>query len=316
MLGEFEQIAQIMAPLAQKAKGAFALKNDAAVFSHRNGYENVITTDTLIAGVHFFADDDPRDIAHKLLAVNLSDLAAMGATPRYYTLNASYPNTIETDWIHAFADGLGNMQDRYHIYLLGGDTTRTTGPLTLSLSAIGEIEQGKSLPRQGAHIGDLLCVSGTIGDSALGLLVAQGKLNDPTNRLHKRYLRPTPRVELGQKLVGLAHTCLDISDGLMTDFEHMNVTADIHINNIPLSPAAKDALQKDSTLLSSILNGGDDYELLFSIPQNRQNELMKIAQDSTTKISVIGRITDKNETCLIKEDGTQLTDLKKGYRHF
>ncbi|WP_417831461.1 thiamine-phosphate kinase [Terasakiella sp.] len=316
MLGEFEQIAQIMAPLAEKVEGAFALKNDAAVFSHQAGYENVITTDTLIAGVHFFADDHPHDIAHKLLAVNLSDLAAMGATPRYYTLNASYPDTIKTDWIRAFANGLGDMQDRYGIHLLGGDTTRTTGPLTLSLSAIGEIEQGKSLSRQGAGIGDLLCVSGTIGDSALGLLVAQGKLEDPTGILHKRYLCPTPRVELGQQLIGLAHTCLDISDGLMTDFEHMNVSADIHINDIPLSAAAQRALQKDSTLLSFILNGGDDYELLFSIAQNRQSELVEIAQNSATKISVIGRITDKNKTRLIKEDGTQLTDLKKGYRHF
>ncbi|WP_419796848.1 MAG: thiamine-phosphate kinase [Terasakiella sp.] len=316
MLGEFEQIAQIMAPLAEKVEGAFALKNDAAVFSHRAGYENVITTDTLIAGVHFFADDDPRDIAHKLMAVNLSDLAAMGATPRYYTLNASYPDNIDNNWIRTFASGLGDMQDRYSIYLLGGDTTRTTGPLTLSLSAIGEIGQGKSLTRQGANIGDLLCVSGTIGDCALGLLVAQGKLADTTGTLHKRYLRPTPRVELGQKLVGLAHTCLDISDGLVTDFEHMNVSADIHIKDIPLSTAAQHALQKDSALLSSILNGGDDYELLFSIAHNRQNELLKIAQDSATKISVIGRITDKNETRLITEDGTQLTDLKKGYRHF
>lgn len=316
MLGEFEQIAQIMAPLAEKAEGAFALQNDGAVFSHAPGDEFVVTTDTLVAGVHFFADDAPEDIACKLLGVNLSDLAAMGATPAYYTLNASYPGDIEVSWIKSFAKGLHNTQSRYGLHLLGGDTTRTQGPMVLSLSAYGTLQQGKSLPRRGAQAGHLLCVSGTIGDAALGLRVAQGKLEDPDANLLSRYLRPEPRVELGQHLPSLAITCLDISDGLMCDFEHMQVGGDIFVDDIPLSPAARHALKQDSALLSAILNGGDDYELLFSIDAKDRNALTKLAEKTRTKITVIGRITDKNETRLLRADGTQLTDLQKGYRHF
>jgi thiamine-monophosphate kinase len=316
VLDEFEQIAQIMAPLAEKAEGAFALKNDAAVFSHGAGQMSVVTTDTLIAGVHFFETDAPQDIAHKLMAVNLSDLAAMGARPRYYTLNTSYPQQITTDWIKRFASGLKAQQERYNITLLGGDTTCTPGPLTLSLTAFGEVGQGKALPRSGAKAGDLLCVSGTIGDSALGLLVARGLLEDPTDTLRARYLRPTARVALGQALVGTAVTCLDISDGLVTDFGHMQVGADIQIENIPLSPGARQALTQDSSLLSIILNGGDDYELLFCIPSDKQEDLDTIAQKYDSDIHIIGRITDKKETRLLYKDGTQLTDFQKGYRHF
>jgi len=316
VLGEFEQIAQIMAPLAEKAEGAFALQNDGAVFSHAPGDEFVVTTDTLIAGVHFFADDAPEDIACKLLGVNLSDLAAMGATPAYYTLNASYPGDIKVSWIKSFAKGLYSTQSRYGLHLLGGDTTRTQGPMILSLSAYGTLKQGKSLPRQGAQAGNLLCVTGTIGDAALGLQVAQRKLKDPSGSLLSRYLRPEPRVELGQRLPGLAITCLDVSDGLTCDFEHMQVGGDIFVNDIPLSPAARHALKQDSALLPAILNGGDDYELLFTIDAKDRNILTKLADETHTKITVIGRITDKNETRLLRADGTQLTDLQKGYRHF
>ncbi|SCA55127.1 Thiamine-monophosphate kinase [Candidatus Terasakiella magnetica] len=316
MLGEFEQIAQIMAPLAQKAKGAFALKNDAAVFHHGAGEEIVVTTDTLVAGVHFFANDAPVLIAKKLLGVNLSDLASMGARPTHYTLNASYPKDITTDWIKSFASGLGEMQDNFDICLLGGDTTHTIGPLTLSLTAFGTISQGMSLPRLGARVGDLVCVSGTIGDAALGLLVAQGKLEDQRGHLLKRYHVPIPRIHLGQELVGLAKTCLDISDGLVTDMAHMQVGIDIELSKIPLSKAAQQALEKDSSLLNSILNGGDDYELLFTIAPEDREKLLESAKKTNTDISIIGRITEQKALRLMKEDGTCLSNITPGYRHF
>lgn len=319
-LGEFEQIAQIMAPLAKQAEGAFALSDDAAVFSHAPKQEIVVTTDTLVADVHFFADDSPQDIAHKLLGVNLSDLAAMGAKPLHYTLNASYPKNITTRWIKDFAFGLGEMQKIYGLSLLGGDTTRTTGPLVLSISAFGTVNKGLCLRRNGAGAGDLLCVSGSIGDGALGLKVAKGDLTDETGHLTHRYRHPQPRTILGQALVGCATACMDISDGLLGDLAHMmkqsSCGADIYLEKIPFSTATQNQLLKDSSLLPTLLNGGDDYELLFTIPKEKEISLLKISKDSQTKIQVIGSISANPGLRMYKEDRTLLDVERTGYRHF
>ncbi|NVJ92468.1 MAG: thiamine-phosphate kinase [Methylocystaceae bacterium] len=315
-LGEFEQIAQLMAPLAEKAKGAFALKDDGAVFSHRIDQEIVVTTDTLIAGVHFFATDDPFDIAVKLLAVNLSDLAAMGACPLHYTLNASYPQNITNDWISTFAKGLAHMQERFGISLLGGDTTKTPGPLTLSLSAFGLVKKSTALRRNGAGEGDLICVSGTIGDGALGLKVAKGDLEDTSGYLLSRYLRPSPRIALGQSLIGLATACMDISDGLLGDFNHLGCGGIIHMDKIPLSAQARQILDKDSEQIFTILNGGDDYELLFCIDEKSRPVLEDIAHACETDIAVIGRITKDSDLSLLQPDGTTMSTIPSGYRHF
>lgn len=315
-LGEFEQIAQLMAPLAEKTKGAFALKDDGAVFSHGDEQEIVVTTDTLIADVHFFATDDPFDIALKLLAVNLSDLAAMGARPLHYTLNASYPQNITVDWISAFAKGLAHMQERFDISLLGGDTTKTPGPLTLSLSAFGLVKKGMALRRNGAREGDLICVSGTIGDGALGLKVAKGDLEDTSGYLLSRYLRPSPRIALGQSLIGLATACMDISDGLLGDFNHFGCGGMIHMDKIPLSSQARQILDKDSEQIFTILNGGDDYELLFCINKKSLTNLEEIASKCETDIAVIGRITNDIGLTLYRPDGTIMQDIPSGYRHF
>lgn len=316
MLGEFDQISKFMAPLAESAKGAFALTDDAAVFSHPENHEIVVTTDTLIAGVHFFADDPADLIAKKLLGVNLSDLAAMGAKPLHYTLNASYPSDISIEWIEQFVSGLADMQETYGIVLLGGDTTRTPGPLTLSLSAFGVIEQGNALRRTTAKPGDLLCVSGTIGDGALGLKVAQGHLKDETGFLLDRYCCPQPRTKLSQGLVGLATACMDISDGLLADMAHFNVGAEISLEKIPLSQAAKKAIEKDSSLYETILTGGDDYELLFSIKAADKEILAELARSSDTKVSIIGRISDNFALTVYGLDGQKVECQSTGYRHF
>ncbi|MDV7338651.1 thiamine-phosphate kinase [Terasakiella sp. A23] len=316
MLGEFEQISQIMAPLAEKAKGAFGLKDDAAVFSHGTNQEIVVTTDTLIADVHFFADDPAETIAHKLLGVNLSDLAAMGASPLHYTLNASYPKDITVDWIKAFAKGLQAMQERYGIVLIGGDTTRTPGPLSLSVSAFGTVSTGESVRRTTARAGDLICVSGTIGDGALGLLVAQDKLSDETSHLLNRYQCPQPRVDLGKELSGFATACLDVSDGLITDFRHMDVGGAITWSKIPLSAPAQKLVSKDSSLISTILNGGDDYELLFAIDPKDETRLAEISERTETAITVIGRIQDGSDISVIDGAGQKMDVAKVGYRHF
>lgn len=316
MLGEFEQIAEIMAPLAQKAKGAFGLTDDAAVFQHANDQEIVVTTDTLIAGVHFFASDPPETIAQKILGVNLSDLAAMGAQPLHYTLNASYPRDVTLDWIKAFAAGLKAMQDTYDIILLGGDTTATPGPLCLSLTAFGTVPKGQALRRTTARVGDLICTSGTIGDGALGLLVAQGNLEDPSGHLLDRYRCPQPRTELGEALGSIATACLDISDGLLTDFSHMKKGGEFYLQAIPLSEPAQHVLKQDSGLISTILDGGDDYELLFCIDPTNESTLETLAQKTKTPITVIGRITTDDEVRLFDKNNTQVPIVTTGYRHF
>jgi len=319
-LGEFEQIAQIMAPLAEQAEGAFGLSDDAAVFSHAPHQEIVVTTDTLIADVHFFAEDSPEDIAHKLLGVNLSDLASMGAKPLHYTLNASYPKNITSQWLTRFASSLHALQKHYGLSLLGGDTTRTTGPLILSLTAYGLIEKGKCLRRNGARAGDLICVSGTIGDGALGLKVAKGEIEDTSQHLLTRYHHPQPRCALGQELLGHATACMDISDGLVGDLEHLikqsACGADIDLTKIPLSDAAQNCLQKDSSLFSVVLSGGDDYELLFTIPKEKEINLFKIKEKSQTDLTVIGKITTDLELRLYQEGGHLFNLETTGYRHF
>jgi len=316
MLGEFEQIAKIMAPLAQKAKGAFGLTDDAAVFQHAPDQEIVVTTDTLIAGVHFFASDPPETIARKLLGVNLSDLAAMGAQPLHYTLNASYPRDIKLDWLKSFAAGLKAMQDTYGIVLLGGDTTATPGPLCLSLTAFGTVPKGQAIRRTTARVGDLICTSGTIGDGALGLLVAQGRLEDQSGHLLGRYRCPQPRTALGVALSSLATACLDISDGLLTDFTHMKKGGEIYLSSIPLSKPAQHLLEQDSELFATILNGGDDYELLFCVAPENENVLKTIAQKTATPITVIGRITTGEGVRLLDQDNNQVPVETAGYRHF
>jgi thiamine-monophosphate kinase len=320
ILSEFEQIAQLMAPLTEQVEGAFALSDDAAVFSHAPHEEIVVTTDTLIADVHFFAGDNPRDVAHKLLGVNLSDLAAMGARPLHYTLNASYPANITTEWIADFAHGLDLMQKKYGIRLLGGDTTRTKGPLVLSLCAFGLIDKGMCLRRNGAGAGDLICVSGTIGDGALGLKAAKGELIDETGHLLNRYLRPQPRVQLGQALIGQATSCMDISDGLLGDLNHLlkqsACGADLEFDRIPLSDAARNNLLKDSSLITTVLNGGDDYELLFTIPKEKEKKLLDISRQSETKLHVIGSISTHLGLRLHQEDGHLMNIATHSYRHF
>ncbi len=316
MIGEFQQIYKYMAPLAEKAEGAFALRNDGGVFHHGEDEEIVVTTDTLIAGVHFFADDPPFELAQKILGVNLSDLAAMGATPRYYTLNTSYPGNITEDWIAAFARGLQTMQDRYGITLLGGDTTRTHGPACFSLSAFGSITKGQALPRLGAEQGDLIFVSGTVGDGALGLLAKQGKLQDETGFLQQRYHIPQPRCALGVALCGLATACLDISDGLICDLGHFNIGADIHLSMLPLSEATRNAVTQDSLLWHSVLNGGDDYELLFCIKEDKVAELLERSQKTGTSVTQIGRITGTHKIRILDQNGHEYQETGSGYRHF
>jgi len=322
--GEFEVIKKIFSPLSMSAPGAFGLTDDAAVMSVEAGFELVITKDAMVAGVHFLEDDKPENIARKLLRTNLSDIAAMGAKPLSYLLATAWTDDCNQDWIARFANGLVLDQKKYGVSLLGGDTVKTPGPLTLSLTLIGKVPSGQSLRRNGAKVGDLLCVSGTIGDAALGLMVARQELKSISEInakfLLNRYLLPDPRVSLGPALVGLANGCLDISDGLLADIGHIvaqsKTGAIIHRSEIPLSKAAIAAVDMRPELWKQILGGGDDYELAFTLPRKNLTETLKKAESQGVKVTVIGEITHEPEMKILDDDGIELQVNSTGWAHF
>ncbi|MBL4666646.1 MAG: thiamine-phosphate kinase [Sneathiella sp.] len=323
-IGEFDVIEDIFSPLSINAPGAFGLTDDAAVMSVASGLEMVITKDAMVAGVHFLENDSPENIAKKLLRTNLSDLAAMGAKPVSYLLATAWPDTCDVAWIRRFANGLSEDQKKYNVSLIGGDTVKTSGPLTLSLTLLGTVETGKSLRRNGAKAGDLVCVSGTIGDAALGLLVALQKLaiSDDSEKkfLLGRYFVPDPRVLLGSALTGIASSCIDISDGLLADIGHIcrqsNLGAVIERSKIPLSPATQNVILKDPALGERILSGGDDYELAFTVSKERYSEIVRKAKILNINISVIGEMVCETGVSVLDEAGLKISTTSNGWAHF
>ena len=312
--GEFALIARYFRPLA--GPGALDLKDDVALLAPPPGRELVLTLDTMVAGVHFLPDDPPDLVGRKLLRVNLSDLAAKGATPLGYLLSVSVPRGTPEAWFAGFAAGLAQDQAEFAIALLGGDTTSTPGPVSLSLTALGHVAPGGMPRRAGARAGDEIWVTGTIGDGALGLAVAQGRLADPTGHLLNRYRLPQPRVGLLRP--GLVSAAMDISDGLVQDLGHLcragGLAAEIEAARVPLSPPARAA---GAAWLPLCLTGGDDYELLLAVPPEAAPALAAAAQGADMTVSRIGRFRPGPPGVIVKaEDGTLLTLDRGGWSHF
>lgn len=306
--GEFDLIARFFAPLA--GPGALGLKDDAALATPSPGCELVLTTDTVIAGVHFNADDPADLVAKKALRVNLSDLAAKGAVPLGF-LHALTLNQGVTDaWLERYAQGLGQDAAEFAAPLLGGDTTSSPGPVTITITALGEVPSGQALLRSGAKAGDILYVTGTIGDAALGLASIKGDLLLPRaerTALIERYHLPQPRMAAGQALRGIAHAALDVSDGLVADAGHMAAASGvaIHIERdaVPLSAAARKAVTADPRLWEKILAGGDDYEILFAAPP-----------EIPGAFAAIGRVT-AGAGVSVTAAGQPFPLTSTGYRH-
>jgi len=324
MMDEFGLIADLFAPLAQGYPGAFGLLDDAALVAAEPGKEIVVTVDAVVAGIHFLADDPADLVARKLVRVNLSDLAAKGAEPFAVLLAAAFPQDVGAAWLRLFADGLGKDVRRYRIALIGGDTVATPGPLTLSLTALGRVAAGGMLRRAGARAGDDLWVSGTLGDGALGLKAARGQLPGlaagDLAALAERYRLPRPRVDLGPRLVGLAGACMDVSDGLVQDLGHMcrasGVGAAVDCTLLPLSPAARNALAADDSLLACVLAGGDDYELLFTAPPAARAAVEAAAAESGVAVGRIGGIEVQPGVRVVDGAGRALAPAATGWRHF
>ena len=291
--------------------------DDAALLRVPLGLELAVTQDTLVEGIHFFAGTDPTALGHKSLAVNLSDLAAMGAEPAWATLAITLP-TPDSAWLTAFADGFCALACATGVQLVGGDTTR--GPLALSVTALGLVPSAQALRRSGARPGDWIYVSGTLGDAGLALLwLGHAKNNKIPYGLRVRLERPTPRLTLGQSLRGLASAAIDLSDGLGADLGHIlecsGVGATVQFPQLPLSPmVASYMAQSGDPLLP--LNSGDDYELCFTIPPQRHAELETLDPSLTCSITRIGQIDATLGLRVIGPDGHSISLSRYGYDHF
>jgi thiamine-monophosphate kinase len=321
-LGEFGRIRHFFAPLA--GPGGLALRDDAALIPCEAGQQFVLTVDAIVAGVHYLPDDPPDLVARKLLRVNLSDLAAMGARPRHYLLTTALPAAIGDDWVEKFAAGLAEDQRLYGIDLLGGDSVATDGPAVLSLTAIGEVAAGAEIRRSGARAGDQIWVSGTIGDAFLGLALLRGAYPslaaEPRTALIRRFQLPEPRVELGPRLAGIAHAMLDVSDGLVADLGHICEASDagatISLSQLPLSPAARQLAAADPDLPARLATAGDDYELLFTAPPNAADQIRRLSQELGLPITAIGTVEKGDGVRLVDAAGKEISLAETGYRHF
>jgi thiamine-monophosphate kinase len=294
--GEFELIERYFKPLAEDA-GAFGLADDVALIAPRPGEELVLKVDTLSEGVHFFPDDPPEGIAAKALRINLSDLAAKGTEPRGYLLALSLRSDWTEAWVAAFARGLAADQKMYGLSLLGGDTTGAAGGTTVSITAVGGVPEGKLVRRAGARPGDFVFVSGTIGDAALGLRVRRKEFDQRVpgaEHLVRRYMIPEPRVALAPVLRRHASAALDVSDGLVGDFDHIcrasGVTGTIEVELVPLSPPAQRIVESQSDALRSVLTGGDDYEILATIPEDSADAFSRESAETGVAVTRIGRV--------------------------
>ncbi len=318
-MDEFDLIREILTPLSPNGAPAFGLTDDAAVWQAPPGVETVLTKDVMVEGVHFPAGELPDRIAAKLLRVNLSDLAAMGADPAGYLLGLTLPRETDARWLKSFAAGLRRDQHRYGCALWGGDTTATEGAAVFSLTAIGTVPEGKALRRKGAGRRDQVYVTGTIGDAALGLKALQGEIA-PDATLIERYRFPVPRLSVGKALRGLATTAADISDGLIADLGHIcaasGLGAVLSQADIPLSPAAAAMVTAKPALWQDILAGGDDYELVFTAAPERHAEILALSKDLGARISKVGTMAPDLGVKVVGVDGHPVHLAGTGYRHF
>ncbi|MCW8915599.1 MAG: thiamine-phosphate kinase [Magnetovibrio sp.] len=326
---EFDIISKYFRPLTGGAGEALGLMDDAAVLDVPEGQQLVVTTDAVVGGVHFLETLKPQDIAHKVVGVNLSDLAAMGAQPKSVFLAAQFSPTLDDTWLAAFAEGLKDALAPSGAVLLGGDTVTTFGPMAFTITALGHVAQGQALTRSGAEVGDLVFATGSFGDAALGLALWQGKVmglsREHEDYLTDRYARPQPRWDLGRELAkrGLATACVDVSDGLVADVGHVcqasNVRAVLEYEQIQLSSALEAALDLQPAFSVDVLSGGDDYELVFCAKPSALTDIEELAAIIGVDVNVIGRMESlEAHTPLVEvldAHGQALDVGDGGYRH-
>lgn len=319
-LSEFQLIQHyFQAHAAGRDDVVLGIGDDAALVTPHPDCELVLAIDTLVAGVHFPLDTDAADIGYKLLAVNLSDLAAMGAEPSWMTLALTLPES-DSQWLEKFSQGLFELADQYGVAIIGGDTTR--GPLTLSLQAHGQLPGGSALQRSGARPGDSVFVTGVLGGAAIALAALQGEFElspDEMDHCRARLDRPTPRLAVGQALRGIATAAIDISDGLMADLGHIagqsGVGAEIVADQLPLDVIESASLSAERHRQLA-LTVGDDYELCFTAPDSAIEKIRAIAFSSDCSITEIGKITASESVRVVDWQGKPIELQLDGYQHF
>ncbi len=322
---ETDLIQTYLAPLAHGMPGAFGLGDDAALLSLEAGIDLVISTDPIIAGVHFFPTDRADDIAWKALAVNVSDQAAKGAEPLAYTMALAFPAAPERAWMSAFCDGLASAQAAFGCRLIGGDTDHTPGPLSIGVTAFGTVPRGAFVARRGARAGDHVFVTGTIGDAALGLalqrypgLHAEALTAGDRSFLIGRYLRPNPRLALTAVLRAHASAALDVSDGLVKDLARLagGLGLSMALSDVPLSPPARAVVAIDHRALASVLSGGDDYEILVAVAASQVAAFRHAVLLTGVSATELGVLQPQPGIRIFDDEGGILGLEQTGYDHF
>ncbi len=325
---EADIISRYFAPLAQGAGEALGLIDDAALISPDSATDLVLTTDGLVAGQHFVEDSNPRDIAFKALAVNVSDLVAKGAEPYLYLLTLALP-AADPVWLEQFAEGLAEAQSSFGCRLAGGDTVATSGPLTLSITAIGRLPANEMVKRSGGAAGDMLYVSGSIGDAALGLALTQDASMAAAWQLDEaqfeclvtRYRRPAPPLALAPILRRFAHAAMDISDGLIGDFDALcrasGTGGEITLEHVPLSQAAERAMLHDKSTRERIMTGGDDYQVLAAVPLAQCDAFEAASRKAEISVTRIGVLSKQGAgICARDASGAEVLFERPKFDHF
>ncbi len=323
MSAEDKLIQRFFAPLASHP-GALGLSDDAAFITPPSGCDLVLKTDAIVGGVHFFADDAAQTVASKALRVNLSDIAAKGAKPLGFLLSLALPGDIIDAWLANFAEGLRSDAVLYGCPLFGGDTDRTPGPITVSIAMVGSVPQGTMVRRAGAKAGDRVFVTGTIGDAALGLAVRKGKglglSESQRQHLLARYLLPQPRNALAEVVRTHASAAMDVSDGLTGDFAKLcrasGVGAGIEAARVPLSDAARAVIAAEPAMLETALTGGDDFEIVCTVPPSRADSFRAAAQAAKVAVTEVGAIQAGEGARFLDAGGTPLAFKRASYSHF
>ncbi len=291
--------------------------DDAAVLTVPTDQQLVVSTDTLVSNVHFFADQKAEDIAYKALAVNLSDMAAMAARPKWVSLSLTMPS-IDHSWLKSFSQSFFSLANQYELSLIGGDLSK--GSLSITITIQGLVPKDQYISRSGAKIGDKIFVSGMLGDAGLALgLQESNHKNIDSDYLINRLFRPTARVKLGMKLGIIANSMIDVSDGLESDLGHIihasHVGARVTVDDIPLSRAILNIISHEEAL-NYAMSSGDDYELCFTAANNYESEIRQISKEINCPITCVGEITGNNEIEFIRSDGSVYLVEQTGYQHF
>lgn len=319
-MGEFNIIEKYFLPLARGHKEVAGFQNDAAVLDISFGKQLVVTSDTLTAGTHFFDNQSAETIAKKALRTNLSDLAAMGSKPYCYQLCLSLPEPDEA-WIEEFTNALKSDQLRYGIFLSGGDTTSTNGPLSISITAMGLVEEGKAVLRSGAEVGDLIFLTGSVGDAYCGLQSLRGEMTDVQKSCVEAYYVPEIPSDFGAQIGDLVSAGLDISDGLIADLGHIakasSLTAVLELDSINFSAEVQTLIEGGQVTKEALLSGGDDYQLLLTVRSDKAEALEKIAKSCNVSLQQIGIMQEgEGEVLVLDENGLPIEFSHTGWQHF